>query len=154
MPREACHLLASVGARGGKSPSNSDEWRRQWRRQRSRRGDAAAAGWRSQGRGREGLVGSRGLSLGCFRGGISNIRPGPPLRLGDTKSPTAMAGPAWVAPGLLCVTPEGFLPGSPYATHPPSKGDRSGGRGGAATPCHQSLQLARSLSRTPAGRHV
>lgn len=98
---------------------------------------------------------------GCFRGGISNIRPGPPLQLGDTESPTAMASPAWVAPGLLCVTPEGSLPGPPYATHPPSQGDRSGGgegegegRGRAATPGHRSLQLARSLSRTPAGRHV
>lgn len=57
--------------------------------------------------------------------------------LGDTMSPTAIVGPAWVAPGLLCVsqcvcvTPKGSLPGPPYATHPAR--DR---RGAGATPGH------------------
>lgn len=50
-------------------------------------------------------------------------------RLGDTMSPTAIVGPAWVAPGLLCVsqcvyvTPNGSLPGPPYATHPARIGE-------------------------------
>ena len=45
---------------------------------------------------------------GGFQGGITHTQTyTQPLlcqRLGDTMSPTAIVGPAWVAPGLLCVS--------------------------------------------------
>ena len=78
---------------------------------------------------------------GGFQGGITHTQTyTQPLlcqRLGDTMSPTAIVGPAWVAPGLLCVSvcvcvcacvchTKG-VPAWAAICHPPSQGEERGG---------------------------
>lgn len=76
---------------------------------------------------------------GCFQGGITHTQTyTQPLlfqRLGDTMSPTAIMGPAWVAPGLLClfqyvcvcVCHTNGVPAWATICHPPSQGEDRGG---------------------------
>lgn len=93
--------------------------------------------------------------------------PLPCQRLGDTVSPTAIVGPAWVAPDLLYVSQYACVClsvcvcvwhqwGSCLGHHmPPTQPERGSGQmGGGGTLGDWSHQLAHSLSHTPVGRHV
>lgn len=107
--------------------SNFDEQRQQ----RSHHGDVVAGSGRCSQEG----------GGGCFQGGISlshthtqtYIQPLLCQRLGDTMSPTAIVGPAWVAPGLLCVSQcvcvchTKGVPAWAAICHPPSQGEERGG---------------------------
>lgn len=103
--------------------SNFDEQRQQ----QSHHGDVVAG---------SGQCSQEG-GCGCFQGGIAYTpaytEPLLCQRLGDTVSPTAIVGPAWVAPGLLCacvrlcVCHTKGVPAWAAICHPPSQGQKRGG---------------------------
>lgn len=85
--------------------SNFDEQRQQ----RSHHGDVVAGSGRRSQEGGEGFwaVGASKVGSHTHTHPHKHAHTHTPLlcqRLGDTMSPTAIVGPAWVAPGLLCVS--------------------------------------------------